>query len=142
MPVRSAVRRLITDARERNLCAFPDPPTPAVTPIQISNLKITRSAERATPSAIGTMSELSAAVDLMNRGFDVYRALCPNAKCDLVAVRGDLMLRIEVKCTKVRDSRVVGRSPNKKSTVDHVALVLRDGSVFYRPELPIEGAAQ
>jgi hypothetical protein len=44
----------------------------------------------------GAVSELLASADLMARGFDVYRALSPNACFDLVAYRAGRLYRVEV----------------------------------------------
>jgi len=82
------------------------------------------------------MAELVAATDLMNRGFEVFRALSPNASCDLIAKRGDSTLRIEVKATVVVNGKLRSRSANRTAPVDHIALVIREGRVFYRPLLP------
>ncbi len=97
-------------------------------------IEITR--ESASQSTVGTMAELIASADLMNRGFEVFRALSPNASCDLIAKRGASVLRIEVKATVLVDGLVRSRSANKTAPVDHIALVIREGRVFYRPPLP------
>ena len=35
----------------------------------------------------GAIQELKVSIDLMEKGFDVYRALSPSAKCDLLAIQ-------------------------------------------------------
>jgi len=118
------IKRLIDEAKSRD---FQEP----ITLLPINRTRITDS-----QSTIGTMAELVASTDLMNHGFEVFRALSPNASCDLVAKRGPLMLRIEVKATVMVDGLIRSRSANKRAPVDHIALVIKDGRVFYRPDLP------
>ena len=48
----------------------------------------------------GAFAELLTAAILLSRGYDVYRSVSPNANCDLVIVRGKLVLRIEVRSGK------------------------------------------
>ena len=85
------------------------------------------------PSTKGAAGELSVSLDLMRRGWDVFRALSPCASCDLVAVRGNVTLRVEVKCASVdKDMKAqiaVGRQLGK---FDVLAVVSGDGSVYYR----------
>ncbi len=45
----------------------------------------------------GAFAELLAAAILLSRGYDVYRSVSPNANCDLVIVRANLVLRVEVR---------------------------------------------
>lgn len=101
-------------------------------------LGIIRTCDDSSQSTVGAIAELVASVDLMNRGFNVYRAVSPNSPCDLIATHRALTVRIEVKATVVRHGKIVSRAPNKraKGCIDSVALVLRDGQVIYRPPLP------
>lgn len=48
-------------------------------------------------SRIGAVSELRAAVHLMQQGFDVFRCVAPHAPFDLVAHRDGTLYRVEVK---------------------------------------------
>lgn len=47
--------------------------------------------------AVGALSELVAAVDLMKRGYAVFRALSPDCSCDLAIVKDKELWRVEVK---------------------------------------------
>lgn len=49
------------------------------------------------PNTIGSVSEMEAAIYLMKRGYDVFRSLSLTSSCDLVAVKNNKFLRIEVK---------------------------------------------
>lgn len=53
-----------------------------------------RSIDTATKGSIG---ELAVSVDLMQKGYTVFRALSPSAFCDLIAIRLDSALYIEVR---------------------------------------------
>jgi hypothetical protein len=46
---------------------------------------------------VGCLSELLVCIDLLGKGWSVYRALDAGAACDLVAIRGDEVVRVEVK---------------------------------------------
>jgi hypothetical protein len=84
-----------------------------------------------TRCSIGAIAELTAAVALMNFGYSVYRSFSHNAPCDLVAIKDNLTLRIEVKT--IRD----GKSPTvDRSKFDHLALLQRGGEIKFRPPLP------
>jgi hypothetical protein len=47
--------------------------------------------------SMGAASELRAAAHLLAQGYDVYRSVAPHAGFDLVAYRGDVPTRVEVK---------------------------------------------
>lgn len=46
---------------------------------------------------VGAISEMIICADLAKRGFDIFRAISPNCFCDLVAIKGDKNLRVEVR---------------------------------------------
>ena len=50
---------------------------------------------------IGAKNELVVAADLIEKGFNVFRSLTPNAPFDLVAYRNKRLYRIEVKTAKL-----------------------------------------
>lgn len=87
-------------------------------------------------STRGAANELVVAVDLMRRGYDVYRAVSPALACDLVVMRGALAMRVEVRSTS-RDVRGTGRVkipilPRDKGRFDVAALVEPNGTIHYR----------
>lgn len=49
----------------------------------------------------GAFAEMIISADLLRRGFEVYRSLSAHSSCDLVAIRGDLFFRVEVKSAHV-----------------------------------------
>ncbi len=85
-------------------------------------------------SDVGTLSELIAAADLMERGYFVFRALSSAAPFDLLAVKEGRSVRVEVRTASKQNgkfycpkyARDVGRS-------DVYAAVFR-GQVQYVPD--------
>lgn len=51
------------------------------------------------------MSELIAAADLMIKGWEVYRALSPNSRCDLIAMSRDGKERLDIEVRTGYQSR-------------------------------------
>lgn len=49
------------------------------------------------PGSVGAVSELIVAIDLMKKGFDVYRAMSPHGFADLIALKDGVMIQIEVR---------------------------------------------
>lgn len=48
-------------------------------------------------STSGAISEMAVSVDLMKKGYAVFRALSPACFCDLIAIKNGKILRIEVR---------------------------------------------
>jgi len=46
---------------------------------------------------VGAMSELIVSVDLMKKGYSVFRAISPACFCDIIAVKNGKMLKVEVR---------------------------------------------
>lgn len=82
----------------------------------------------------GSISELVVAVDLMKRGWDVYRALSPAAPTDLIAIRDNQTIKIEVRSGS-RDknsSLCFPRFKDRDSFSDQYAVV-EGKDIFYIP---------
>ena len=54
-----------------------------------------------TSGNLGAKNELVVAIDLIEKGFNVFRSLTPNAPFDLVAYRNKQLYRIEVKTARL-----------------------------------------
>lgn len=91
------------------------------------------------PGTVGAINELRVAIDLLKRGFDVYRALSPASPCDLVIFKNGSMLRIEVKTGYIRtgltESSLFVAPPKRDDSFDILAIVLPE-EILYQPELP------
>lgn len=93
-----------------------------------------------TTGQTGAMSEMLVCVDLLKRGFDVFRAVAQSCSCDIVALRNGRMFRVEVKTAYRRKTGTVGVSlrPDQKEKFDILAMVWLDNNeIVYEPSLPI-----
>lgn len=93
-----------------------------------------------TSTTTGAISELRVAVDLLVKGYDVFRALSPSSPCDLAILKDYKLLRIEVRTAhKTASGSVYHRKPlpeDDKDNIDHYAWVLPK-EIIYDPELPL-----
>lgn len=88
---------------------------------------------------LGGVSELMVCVDLMKRGYHVFRATSSHGPCDIVAFRkGEACIKIEVKTGTVhKDTRYVYYpTPTASQEYDVLAVATVDG-ISYRP--PLDG---
>lgn len=92
-------------------------------------------------AAIGTISELLAASDLLARGWQVFFPLVRTTACDLVAIspNGQSVRRIEVKSGRMRDGQLVFTRKKEPLCHDHYAVVLEGSPVIYIPPFDNEG---
>lgn len=89
-------------------------------------------------SKLGAISEVYVAFDLMKKGYDVYRALSPSSDSDLVAIKKDVVLTVEVKTGKYNSTGGFNYcKKNIKSSITAVVLY-RDSKIIYIPDLPIK----
>lgn len=89
-------------------------------------------AHKMSRSTVGAMAEILVSLDLMKRGFHVFRALSPNASCDLAIVNDRQFLRVEVKTSYRTRSGTIYSPQVKAGTHDILALVLDRKEVVYR----------
>ena len=84
----------------------------------------------------GAYAELSAAGELLRRGFWVFRNVSPHGPCDLIALKSGRAIRVEVK-TQVPYARVLPKSKNYTQGIDYdvLALVGYDNTVTFHPTL-------
>jgi len=83
----------------------------------------------------GAMSELRVAIDLMSKGYDVFRALSPHCPCDLAVLIDSKLLRIEVRTAQVSTSGKKYKSEKARDKFDHYAWVY-PCEIMYEPSLP------
>lgn len=88
-----------------------------------------------TNTASGAVSEYKVIIDLLIRGFEVFRSVEPGATCDLAILKNNKLLRVEVKTAKYSSS---GKPFNPYQTIkaDILALVLPD-TIIYTPSLEL-----
>ena len=93
-----------------------------------------------TTATVGSLSELLVGIDLLKRGYDVFRALSPSCSCDLIAVKDGNSLRIEVRSgfmstpTTRPGKLCYGRKPNDEGKQDVFAVAVSCKDVVYLPE--------
>lgn len=88
-----------------------------------------------TPGAIGSIAEYAVAIDLMERGFHVYKAMSPQSACDLMVcdAAGNFRLRIEVKSAEYRQGRAICVNVQRNAgKFDVLAILTNEGSILYR----------
>jgi hypothetical protein len=62
--------------------------------------QLNETGSRLASATVGALSELLAAVDLMSRGFEVFRALSAACSCDLAVLVDGNLIRVEVRTGK------------------------------------------
>lgn len=93
----------------------------------------------------GACSELAVSIDLIFRGYQVFRAVSPACHCDLIAEHNGTFLRIEVRAGAMnkktgnlgftRNSKVRNKKYGEE-TLDHYAVVIYENripSITYYP---------
>jgi PD-(D/E)XK endonuclease len=87
----------------------------------------------------GAIGELKVSCDLLDRGYEVFRSVSPDGSCDLVALKGDKMFRIEVKTGQVYATTGTRTYPKPKpkdaNKFDILAVSYPDG-IAYSPISP------
>lgn len=92
----------------------------------------------ACTSDTGAASEMMACIDLIKKGFTVFRAVSPSASCDLIAIAADgSIVRIEVKTGYyAKSGAVTFRHPKRPELYDVLVIVIhKENEVIYRPEI-------
>lgn len=86
-------------------------------------------------STTGAISELLAAAQLMQNGFEVFRALSPAASCDLLALKDGAFYKFEVKTSsKLRNGQWTYAKGRYGIRAENVVLVSHFGEVVL-PEI-------
>ena len=88
----------------------------------------------------GAVSELLVCADLLSRGFSVFRSTSQSCDCDLIAQKGNLLLRIEVTTSSTvykNGSLGVTFKDRDQHKFDILAVnVVPKGIIVYLPTLP------
>lgn len=83
------------------------------------------------PGIVGAAGELIAAVDMIAKGWHVFRAVCPSGPFDLMAYKNGTILKVEVKTVSLDGKRW----PSKPGDYDVMALVTPGVGVTYLPSI-------
>jgi hypothetical protein len=82
---------------------------------------------------VGALNELKVCIDLMSKGYEVFRAVSPSCSCDLAILKNKKLIRVEVKTAyRLYTGKIF--AGGKKEKFDVKALVLPD-KIKYRPKL-------
>lgn len=92
---------------------------------------------RLSPGNVGAAHELVVTVDLLRRGYTVFRNVGPHGPADLVALRNRKALLVEVTTCNVNNdgSLAYPRKDDDAHFFDVLALVTHAGEVTYVPAL-------
>lgn len=85
---------------------------------------------------LGAVGELVASVDLIRRGYEVFRAVSPACSCDLIILKNGMLRRVEVRTAyrNVNGTITYPRQTKDEGRSDVFALIV-DGGVIYEPTL-------
>lgn len=87
----------------------------------------------------GAIGELLVTVDLMRRGYDVFRAVSPGAICDLMIFKNVDFKRVEVtKGQRYTSSKLTGKlkwAAHDSKRYDILAVWESDGIITYMPSI-------
>lgn len=83
----------------------------------------------------GAVAEYRVVVDLLNRGFEVFRSVSPACSCDLAILADTRLFRVEVRSNKYSATGKAYTIPTKPVKADILASVFFD-KIIYEPPLP------
>jgi hypothetical protein len=87
---------------------------------------------------IGAIHEYAVAIDLLKKGYTVFRSITPNGPCDLACLKGTKFSKIEVTTGHITSGgKIYFPSKPAPYTYDHLAIVITESQeIQYVP--PIE----
>lgn len=89
-----------------------------------------------TSGTQGAVSELVACVDLARLGYEVFRAISPHSSCDLIVLKGERTIRVEVRTGyKTLSGELKWPQPDRDDGRQDVYAVVFENTVTYVPGL-------
>lgn len=88
-----------------------------------------------SPGTIGAINELKVCVDLMIKGFNVFRCMSPNSPHDLIISKDKELLKVEVTTGTRYINGNIQHSPKNHHDFDVLAIVVFPGDIIYRPDI-------
>lgn len=82
---------------------------------------------------IGAIQELRVSVDLLGKGYEVFRALSPSCSCDLLVCKNGKEFRIEVTTGYTMPNNKILHP--KKEVEGIVLAVVANGKIYYSPQI-------
>ncbi len=96
-------------------------------------------------ATVGAIHELKVAIDLLERGFQVFRALSPSCECDLALISAGKLFRVEVTTGYTTISgRICSPGPQKMRKDGHkfdVLATVVDGEKIVYEGIPLDAIA-
>lgn len=83
---------------------------------------------------VGGMHEMLVCVDLLRRGFYVYRSVTQSAPFDLMVSKNGVNFAVEVTTGSFNASGSYYKPSKDRSKFDCLAVVMHDGRIFYEPD--------
>jgi hypothetical protein len=85
---------------------------------------------------VGAISELQVAIDLLAKGYVVFRSISPHGPCDLAVLKDGKLIKVEVATGYLNSSGQI-QKPQKSENHDFdiLAVVVQD-QIKYFPEKP------
>jgi len=92
--------------------------------------------EKLSTNCVGAISELTVCVDLMRKGYSVFRAVAPHCLFDIVAYKENKILKVEVKTGYLSINGKVSNPQHPHQDHDILAVVIREENriVYYDTE--------
>lgn len=87
-------------------------------------------------NTVGAISEYRVTIDLLSKGYEVFRAMSPACSCDLLVSKNHKTLRVEVTTAKYSSSGKVQYTPHDNENYDIIAAVLPE-KIYYLPYEPL-----
>lgn len=85
---------------------------------------------------VGAIGELRVCVDLLEKGFEAFRAVSYTCSCDVAVLKDGKLLRIEVRTGyRYKTGQIHFTKNETKNRCDHYAVVLPE-EIIYVPPLP------
>lgn len=106
--------------------------------------KLNRESQRISNGKTGAKSEMLVACDLLDKGFEVFRAVSPSASCDLIILNGNQTERVEVRTGRNNQDGTVscGVDIYDIGRFDILAVAIKDShdvKYFMEDDIHIEG---
>lgn len=76
-------------------------------------------------STVGAVSEMAVCLDLLERGYSVFRSMSPSCPCDLIAMKDGKIERIEVKTGYRAIDGKLTYPATKNNKFDKLAIYIR-----------------
>ncbi len=83
---------------------------------------------------VGAIQEMLVCADLIKKGYDVFRAICSSCPCDIIILKNNQLLRVEVTTGYITSANGYVKIPTKDySKFDILAIVLGNSEIIYDP---------